>query len=141
MESGTKQGSARAGFTLIELMIAITVLLIAVLSTYAAQISARNLLRTSRETSAAIADLQTAMDGALSLSVGQMPIAGSAYAENTPIPAFEGLHLSGESIVTTYPTYTVGGAIPDPLQIVMTLTWNDFKGRQRTMRLSSMKTR
>lgn len=141
MHSAKRGGRARAGFTLIEVMIAIIVLLVAVLSTYTAQISARNLMRTSRETNAATSDLQTAMDRALLVPADQLPIASSAFAENTKVAEFEGLHLNGESIVTTYPGYVAGDAIPDPLSIVMTLSWTDFRGRQRTLRLSSMKTR
>lgn len=133
--------SARAGFTLIELMIAITVLAVAVVSTFVTQISAHNLMRTSRETSTAVADLQTAMERALLVPIDQLPIATSPFADGQPIAAFAGRNLRSESIVATYPGWVAGLDAPDPLQVVMTVTWNDFRGRTRTVRFASMKTR
>lgn len=131
----------KRGFTLMELMIAITILLVAVLSTFVSQLSSHNLIRTSRETNSAIADLQAAMERVLLRPADQIPLAGAAnYPPGQPIAMFDGLHLSGETIVPSYPGFA-GGAVPDPLPIVLTLAWNDFKGRPRTMRLASMKTR
>lgn len=132
---------SRRGFTLIELMIAITVLTVAVLSTFITQISAHNLMRTSRETNTATADVQAAMEQLLLLPMNTIPIAGSAYVPGQPVAAFTGLHLRDETIVPTYPNYAGGPTVPDPLQIVLTITWSDFAGRQRILRLASMKTR
>lgn len=131
----------RRGFTLIELMIAITVLTVAVLSTFITQISSHNLMRTSRETNTAVADAQAAMEQLLLFSpMASVPLAASPYAAGQPIAAFTGLHLRNETVVATYPGYAPGGAVPDPLQIVIEVTWNDFAGRQRRIRFASMKT-
>ncbi|MFN0242116.1 MAG: prepilin-type N-terminal cleavage/methylation domain-containing protein [Planctomycetota bacterium] len=131
----------RQGFTLVEMMIAITVLAVAVLSTFITQISSHNLMRTSRETNVAMADAEAAMDRLLLLPVDEIPVAGSLFAAGQPVAAFTNLHLDNETIVPTYPGFAGVGAIPDPLQIVLTVTWNDYAGRQRIIRLSSMKTR
>lgn len=136
-----RAGRTRQGFTLVEMMIAITVLAVAVLSTFITQISSHNLMRTSRETNVAMADAEAAMDRLLLLPVDEIPIAGSPFAAGQPVAAFTNLHLDNETIVPTYPGYAGVGAIPDPLQIVLTVTWNDYAGRQRIIRLSSMKTR
>lgn len=141
MRARNRDRSARAGFTLIELLIAITVLLVAVVSTFVTQVSAHNLMRTSRETSVAVADLQTAMEQALLLTVDQMPLSTSAFASGQPIAAFTDQNLRGETIVATYPDWVAGTDVPDPLQVVLTLRWNDFHGRVRTLRFASMKTR
>lgn len=138
MRRRTRRGDA--GFTLVELMIAIVVLLVAVLGTFAAQFRSRELLQTSRETAIAMADLQAAMEQVLLRPVDQIPVASSAYADGQPIAAYTDLHLSGQRIVADYPGYA-GGAIPDPLPIVLTMTWNDPRGRPRTETLRSMKTR
>ena len=57
-----------------------------------------------------------------------------------PCAEFDGLHLRDERLVVTYPGYTAGSA-PDPLPIVVTVSWSDFKGRARSLRLMSMKAR
>lgn len=130
----------RAGFTLIELMIAITVLLVAVLGTFVSQLKARELMQTSRETSIAMADLQGAMEQILLRPVDLIPVASSAYADDQPIAAYTDLHLPNQRIVADYPGFS-GGAVPDPLPIVLTMTWTDPRGRPRTKTLRSMKTR
>ncbi len=132
--------SRRAGFTLVELMIAIIVLLVAVLATFTSQFRSRELLQTSRETGIAMADLQSAMEQILLRPVDQIPIAGSLYEDDQPIAAFTNLHLANEVITADYPGYA-GGAVPDPLQIALTITWTDPRGRPRTKSLRSMKTR
>ncbi|MBL8860718.1 MAG: prepilin-type N-terminal cleavage/methylation domain-containing protein [Planctomycetes bacterium] len=140
MSTSKPGGRSRGGFTLVELMIAITVLLVAVLGTFSSQLRARELIQTTRETAIATADLRAAMERILLRPIDQLPIAGSAFADDQPIAQFEGLHLTDQRIVADYPGYT-GGAVPDPLPIVLTMTWTDPRGRPRTETLRSMKTR
>jgi hypothetical protein len=125
---------------MVELMIASTVLMVAVLATFVTQISSNNLIRVAHETNTGMADLQAAMESVLLRPVDTIPIPTSPFKPNTPIAAYTNLHLPSETIIPTYPGYA-GGTVPDPLQIVLTLTFKDHKGRQRTMRLASMKTR
>ncbi len=131
---------SRAGFTLIELMIAITVLLVAVLGTVTSQLKSNELLQTSRETTIAMADLQAAMEQILLRPVDLIPIGSSLYADDSAIAAYTNLHVANQRIVADYPGYA-GAAIPDPLPIVLTMTWTDPRGRPRTEMLRSMKTR
>jgi len=138
-----RSGATRArsgGFTLVEVMIATTVLMVAVLTTFVTAISSHDLVRGARDTNTGIADLQAAMEEVLLRSVDEIPVAGSPFAPNAPIAAFTNLHLRNETIVASYPGYA-GGAIPDPLPIVLTLSFRDGKGRPRTLKLASMKTR
>jgi type II secretory pathway pseudopilin PulG len=127
--------------TLVELMIAFGVLLIAVMSALSSQLTSKSLMDASRETSAAMSDLQGCMERALLLRADLIPIEGSEFEVDQPVDAYTGLHLTSERIVPTYPGYVLGGAIPDPLPIVLTLTWDDPQGRSRRLVLSSMKTR
>jgi hypothetical protein len=126
---------------LVELSIAIVVLMVAVLTAFEVQLASHRLARMSRETNTAMADLGAAMEQVLLLPKDEVPVAGSAFESGQPIAAFDDLHLEGQSIVPTYPGYVLGAAVPDPLQIVLTVTWTDHAGRTRTLSLSSMKTR
>lgn len=144
IESGGRGGRPRyrrgnAGFTLVELMIAIGVLMIAVLGAFRTQIAAHNLLASASETNTAMADLQAAMEEIMLLPIDAIPVTG-AYPPGVAIADFNGLHLAAESIVPSYPGFA-GGDVPDPLEVQLTITWNDYAGRARRLTLASMKTR
>jgi hypothetical protein len=126
---------------LIELMMGVVILVVAICSAMATQVIAHNLLRTSRESNTAMADLQGAMELAILQNPASLPIAGSEFASAVPIARFNGLHLRNETITATYPGYAPGAAVPDPLQVVMTIQWNDYAERARTMRLATLRTR
>jgi len=126
---------------MVELMVAISILLFSVSGAVATQIASKRLADTGAETSAAMADLQACMEQVLVMPVETIPIAGSPFEADQPVAAYESLHLTGERIVATYPTYVVGAAVPDPLEIVLLSSWRDHGGRTRTLRLACMKTR
>jgi type II secretory pathway pseudopilin PulG len=139
--AGRIRGSRSAGFTLYELMIAVGVLLVAILATLQSQATSIDLVQTTRETETATSDLQACMEQILLRSPDQIPIAGSPFEAGVPIAAYTDRHLRGERIVPTYPNYPGGATVPDPLQIQLTLTWNDFKGRARSMQIATTRTR
>ena len=116
-------------------------LLLSLLGALLAELNAVNLVRTSRETAAASADLRAGMEGILLLPPANIPAAGGPFEPGVPIAAFSDLHLRGESVVAQYPGYVAGGAVPDPLSIVLTVSWTDFAGRPRKMRLATMRTK
>jgi prepilin-type N-terminal cleavage/methylation domain-containing protein len=128
------------GFTVIELAISMTVMLVAVFTAMASQLVALDLVKALREQDAAMSDLQSAMDAIQLLPPDDIPIATSLYADDQPIGAFTGRSLTNETITPDYPGYA-GGAIPDPLPIVLTCAWTDWKGRARTLALRSAVTR
>lgn len=134
------RGSCR-GVTLVELMIAISVLLITVAGALSSEIASQRLLVTSTETSTAMTDLQACMEKLQLLAIEDIPVAGSEFAADQPVVAFEALHLTDERIVASYPDYVAGQPVPDPLEIVLTLTWTDHQRRGRSLQLASMKTR
>lgn len=115
-------------------------LVFGVLSALQAQLAAANLMRAVREQNTASAELEACMEQLLLLSSDAIPRAGGPYAAGQPITAFNDRNLSGERIVATYPGF-VGGTPPDPLEILLTLTWNDWRGRPQRMSLTTMKTR
>ena len=133
--------SRSAGFSLLEVMIAVGILLVAIGAALRSQVVSTDLVRTTRETDTATSDLQAAMEQILLRSPDLIPIPGSAFEAGVPIAAYTGLHLRNERLVPTYPNYTGGTDVPDPLQIQLTLTWNDFKDRPRRMQLATVRTR
>ena len=135
------RGAKRAGFTMVEVMVAIGVLLVAVLTAFGSQLTSFRLMSSSREDNTAIADLAACMEEVMLETVDTLPVAGSRYEQGAPIAAFEGLHLREQRIVATFPGYVAGGAVPDPLTIVLTATWRDARGIARRLELRSLKVR
>lgn len=136
--------SERAGFGLLELLVAITVASIVLLGVGVAQSVCYDLGRTSQETLTAASDLESAMEGLLLLSPPEMVDPDGPFAPDQPVAEFEGLHLEGERIVTSYPNLVDPddlASLPDPLQIRLTLTFQDYAGRARSMTIASLKTR
>lgn len=133
--------TTRSGFSLLEVMVSIVVLAIVWGGAMGSQIVAGDLVQTGRETVVMSTDLQTCMERMVLEATENLPRAGSAFEHGQPIAIFENLHLPGERIVATYPGYVPGGAVPDPLPILLTATWRDFKGRTRTLQLRSMRVR
>jgi type II secretory pathway pseudopilin PulG len=133
--------ASRRGLTLVEIVIAFAVLLIAVMSALSGQLTSMQLMDSSRETNLAMSDLQGCMERLLLVRLDRLPIAGSDYEDDQVIDAYTNLHLSNETIVPNYPGYVAGGAIPDPLAVVLTLNWTDPRGHERRLTLSSMTTR
>lgn len=127
----SRRGGER-GLTLVELMLSASVLLIGILAAYGTELSSLNLFKTSRETSTAAADLEAVMEQVLLLPHDSIPL---TYPSGAAIAAYNNLHLSNETIVPTYPA----GTTADPLEIRLTISWNDYAGRPRTMRISTMK--
>jgi type II secretory pathway pseudopilin PulG len=134
-----RRSSPRGGFTLIEVMFATGVIMAAMMAAFASQVYSVNLLKCSRETEVALSDLRSAMDEILTQSTVDLPGTSGQYTDDEPIAKFTGLNLTDESIVVDYPGYVAGGTIPDPLPIVLTCTWSDYRGRTRSLSLASMK--
>lgn len=128
----------RRGFTLVELTVAIAVLLVAVLSTGVAQLSAMRLQEGAKETTWANVALESAMESILAHSLDDL---STAHPANQPMPGFSAPGIADLRIVPTYPGWTAGSQPPDPLTIVVTATWTDRRGQERRDILRGMKTR
>jgi hypothetical protein len=122
---------------LIELMIAVVLLSIGVLSAFFGQVSSLNLLRAARERNTAMSDLESCMEAILSEPLTDIP---TEFPAGVSVPAFDGLNLDAQQLVPTYPGFA-GGAVPEPLEILLTASWNDWRGRPQTIRLASVRTR
>ncbi|MEZ5976837.1 MAG: prepilin-type N-terminal cleavage/methylation domain-containing protein [Planctomycetota bacterium] len=130
---------ASGGFSLLELMFAMTILTVGVMAAFSSQIGSAGLMRTSRETQTAVADLRAAMEDLLTRTPDFLvEHANSPYRPGESVAAYEDLHLSEQRIVASYPEYTAGDDVPDPLAVVLTCTWEDFEGRERSLALRTV---
>ena len=130
----------KAGFGLVELVVALSIASIVILGVGLTQAAAVELNRSSDETNRAVSDIRTAMEELLSLPLDEVPDVGGPFAPGIPVPAFSDLHLDGERLVVTYPNFA-GGSVPDPLEVLVTVTWNDFAGRMRSISMATLMTR
>ena len=136
--AGGRTRRGRAGFTLVEMMMAIGALGVVVVGAMAAQFVCRNLSVQSRETNTALSDLEACMEEVLLEELSTLPVKGSAFEAGLPVAAYQGLHLENESIAVTYPNWA-GGTVPDPLEVLLTITWDDPHGRPRSLVLRTFK--
>jgi prepilin-type N-terminal cleavage/methylation domain-containing protein len=130
----------RRGFGLVELLVSICIVTIVLVGAGVAQSVSFGLNRTTEETATAVADLESALESMLLLQPAEIADPAGPFADGQPIAAFTDLHLENQRIVPRYPN-VVGGVVPDPLEIVLTITFDDHSGRQRSLSLASMRTR
>ncbi|MCB9904647.1 MAG: prepilin-type N-terminal cleavage/methylation domain-containing protein [Planctomycetes bacterium] len=163
---GSAARSRRAGLTLVELMVSITIVMIAVAGSIASQISADRLVRTGQQTSAASADLQSCMERLRLWSYSDLElvlrhadaadaIGNDAFVPDPPastadtavtnyvalLDTYDDLHLQDQVISAAFPNFVLGGDVPDPLEVRLTCRWTDHQGRNRQLQLSSLKTK
>jgi prepilin-type N-terminal cleavage/methylation domain-containing protein len=136
------RGRHDAGFSLLELMFAMSILTVGVMASFSSQVGSMGLMRTSRETQVATLDLRSAMEDLLTRTPDFLvEHVSSPYLPGESVEAFDDRHLSNQRIVATYPNWTEGSPVPDPLQVVLTCTWNDFEGRERQLALRTVLSR
>jgi len=148
MRIRSRQGRVerRRGVTLLEVMIAISVLLITLAATTAGQLSSRNLTDTAAESSTAMSDLRACMEQLLLEDLDAMVLPGSDFPDGGEVTEFnvvtagsslsQGdvedlndakaplvLNLPEGRIVVDYPNYDGGLDVPDPLEIRLTYSW------------------
>jgi len=137
-ERARRREHGGGGFASVELLISLAILMVAVLSAFGSQLATLRLVDTSRQTQIALDDLRACMERILSLPAADLPIPGSDYEHGRPIAAFVDLHLDDERLVATYPGWTAGSEVLDPQPVVLTLTWSDELGRERSLALRSL---
>lgn len=128
----------RAGFTMLELTVAIAVLMVATLAAFGSQVHSFALIGSSRDAAVAMTDLEVCMEEVLTRTADEIP---ASFPAGEAIAGFDDLHLTDQRIVPTYPGLVAGAAPPDPLQIDLVATWNDRRGRPQQMRLTTIRTR
>lgn len=140
MRLGVQRRSRRArsaGFSLLEVMYGTVVLMVCLLAAFTSQLLSLNLMRQARDVNTAASELSAALEEVMVRSVDLIPVdfpAGGAIAR------YEGRALRDERVVVTYPNF-VGGTIPSPLEIRVTINWTSWNGSPGSLSYSTMKTR
>lgn len=123
---------------MIELLVAISILLVATAAAFGSQLASFGVIDSSRDSTIAMNDLETCMEEVLTRTADTIP---TVFPAGQRIAGYDDLHLRGQTIVPSYPNFAGGGPIPDPLDVVLTASWLDSRGRPQTLLLSTQVTR
>ena len=129
------------GFTFVEVLVAVTLLIVGFLGVYSSLYASALLRETSNETNIAMFKLQSTMEYLFSIPFDDVttalppstPINIVALTDSNP---FNDFHLGSESIRVTY----VDPAA-DPLNFTITITWTSRFGTTRVEAISSARAR
>ena len=129
------------GMTLLEIMVASVIFVTAVIGVASAIVTAANLISTSRYRDIAVADLRNMME-----KIGTTPFDSittrfpddvvDGPSSNPYSALLGGYTLTNEAITVSYED-----ASADPLEILVTVTWQDKRGRAYNASMSTFRTR
>lgn len=129
------------GFTFVEVLVAVTLLIIGFLGIYASFHASSMLRETANETNTAMFKLQKTMEFLFGLAFDDVttvlpastPVDIEALTDSNPNNDF---HLNNEQIIVTY-----DDPAADPLHFTVTITWSSRLGSQRSEFISSARAR
>lgn len=125
----------RKGFTLIEVLMALLVVIPVILGTIGVNIYTYRTSETSRNTMTAVQDANTVVERIRNVASGQgLNQVVATYPSGQAVSGFA--NLTNEQVVVTYPSSTA-----DPLAITITVTWQDPQGRAMSRALVTQVTR
>ena len=128
---------ARRGHSLVELLIAATILIIALGGSFTSHLSARGLMRESRDTDLAVGALRSNMERLQLMTIADLTRPAGAVVSGQPIVPVNGLPL--DQMVMTYetPGWTLGDPTPGVLNVRLRLDWTSSNGNPRSLSLRS----
>ena len=132
----TIRKSNRAGFSLVETLIGVSILSVSMLAAFTAQVAARNLMRESNETELARGILESTMERLLTEDAEELAT-GVNYMPGQNIEVTETQLLKDAQILFSTPGFTVGDPTPDLLSIRLDLTWTGEGGGEREFSMVS----
>ena len=121
------------GFTLIEVMVTITLLAVGAIAIYHSIASYHELSEMASERNIAFFDLETALEDIRSTPFDRIV---DEFPDDQPIVKFNDLHLKDEQIVVRYVNPN-----RDPLVISAEITWTDSQGVSMTESMHTARTR
>ena len=121
------------GFTLIERILAISLLAIGAISIFHSAFSYQDLSEMAHERNIAYFDLETVLEDIRSTPFDQIV---DKYPDGATVPKFNGLHLNREQVTIEYRNPN-----RDPLIITATIRWRDNKGHPREESMFTARTR
>lgn len=122
---------------MLEVMFGTLVLMISLLAAFTSQILSLNLVRSARDVNTATSELTAALEEVTTPNIDTIP---ATFAPGAEIAKYNARVLRGERIVVTYPNFA-GGAVPNPLEVRVTINWTAWNGRASTLSVSTLKAR
>lgn len=110
------QNISRKGFTYLELVIAMVILVPVILGLIQATAYSNKMSSLARSVTVAIADASSVMENIRNTARNGLGSVTAAYPNGNPVAGYA--NLTNEQIVVTYPN-----PIADPLDITITVTW------------------
>ena len=134
LSSMRKPPQGKAGFSLVELMIASAILATVLLATVRSQFSSRQLMAEARETELAVELLEQALAEVLDQDVTELADAGGNYV---PGGGLQNMPAVLDDQVVTYdtPDYTAGDPVPSILTVEVQVDWTSATGQARSLSL------
>ncbi|MCA9001330.1 MAG: type II secretion system protein [Planctomycetes bacterium] len=133
--------NTRAGISMVEVMVAIVVLLIASSAAFMSQVTSMRMVGQSSDIALAMSDLEACMERVRQEPVDALAVPGSTFEHGESVAQYEDLHLRDERIVVTYPGYVAGAPLPSPLEVVITASWTPARGGQIRQSLRTVRVR
>ncbi|MFH1777908.1 MAG: prepilin-type N-terminal cleavage/methylation domain-containing protein [Candidatus Omnitrophota bacterium] len=124
--SSSTPWNSQTGFTLLEVMIASAILVIAIISILGVFYSGLGLNESSKNYITALNDARTALERIRDIQPFTNVNVTTVYPDNSVLPGF--LNLDNEQVIVSYANTTA-----DPLTITITVNWQE---RLRTRNLS-----
>lgn len=135
MYRGTPSGS-RAGFSLIELMIAVAVMAIGLAAAFSGQIGTHRVIEQSRDTQLALTAIEAVAEAVVAQVPNDLPNHPD-FGAGQAVPLWTETGVEGMTIVCTYPNWGGGATVPDPLMVDIQANWIDGEQRPRNLVVST----
>lgn len=121
---------SRSGYSLVEVLVAATVLMVGITGTIITNVASSNLVQTSEETEMVTVALADTVERMKILSPDGV---ATTFPADTAIPGVDS-PIDELQIEPTYPGFTAGDAA---ITIQLVATWTTFNGQTRTLRLTT----
>jgi hypothetical protein len=132
----SRRRGARAGFSMLELVCACSVLLIATVAAAQAQLSANALIEDARQTQLALGVLEEALEQVHQYEVPELLGGGAPFEAGEAIPVSL-VPLRAQRVWFETPGFA-GGVAPTTLEVQVTVEWIAGKAQARRLSLSSL---
>lgn len=125
------RSKATSGFSLLEVMVSLTVLSLVVVASLQVQVTSSNLMRDARGTNEAALALHTALSRVLLADPSDIMDGSGPYVLDAPTPLQGGPRDA--TVLLSSPGLSTGDPVPDVLDLHLTLTWTSETGQPRDL--------
>jgi Tfp pilus assembly protein PilE len=130
-------GAARgdAGLTLVEIMLALTVLTVVIVMFFGVFLSAHSLSRVNKDKHRALMDTTALMEQITLIPIGDI---ANTFPHATDIPEFNDLHIRDQRVQVVYAN---GNAAARPLEYQVVSTWTTAASRPARLSVQGVRAR